>query len=148
MFNNYFMNDAQNLLKDLGESNNEFQDYLKNPDKHSFFLKEVDPEEVNKLLLKTDTNKSCNIFEISQKFIKPSAEFITRHLRLIFKKSFIVPVKFKSAIAQPIHIRDSSMICAYYRPISILPICSTIFKKLVPKRLINELLFKHQYGFL
>ena len=43
------------------------------------------------------------------------------------------------------------MICANYRPISILPILS-ILEKLVHKRLINylgkyELLFKHQYGF-
>ena len=42
MFNDYFINVAQNLLKDLGESNNEFQDYLKIK-KHSFLLKEVDP---------------------------------------------------------------------------------------------------------
>ena len=44
------------------------------------------------------------------------------------------------------------MICANYRSISILPILSRIFEKLVHKRLINyldkyELLFKHQYGF-
>ena len=44
------------------------------------------------------------------------------------------------------------MICANYRPISILPTLSKILEKLVHKRLINylgkyELLFKHQYGF-
>ena len=44
------------------------------------------------------------------------------------------------------------MICANYRPISILPILSKILEKLVHIRLINylgkyELLFKHQYGF-
>ena len=44
------------------------------------------------------------------------------------------------------------MICANYRPISILPILSKILEKLVHKRLINylgkyELLLKHQYGF-
>ena len=33
-FNDYFINVAQNVLKDLSESNNEFQDYLKNPNKH------------------------------------------------------------------------------------------------------------------
>ena len=43
------MNVAWSLLKDLGESNNEFQDYLKNLNKHSLFLKEVDPEEVHNL---------------------------------------------------------------------------------------------------
>ena len=30
-FNKYFINVAQNLVKDQGESNNKFQGYLKNP---------------------------------------------------------------------------------------------------------------------
>ena len=76
-------------------------------------------------------------------------------MSLIFNESFkegIVPDKLKSAIVHPIHKGDSSMICANYRSISILPILSRIFEKLVHKRLINyldkyELLFKHQYGF-
>ena len=64
-FNDYFINVAQDLLKDLGESNNEFQDYLKNSNKHSFFLTEVDPEEVHKLLLKINTNQ-VTYFEFPQ----------------------------------------------------------------------------------
>ena len=36
-FNNYFVNVSQNLLKGLRETNNQFQDYLKNPNEHSFF---------------------------------------------------------------------------------------------------------------
>ena len=64
-FNDYFTIVAQNLLKDLGESNNEFQDYLKNSNKHSFFLTEVDPEEVHKLLSKINTNQ-VTYFEFPQ----------------------------------------------------------------------------------
>ena len=30
-FNNYFVNVAQNLLRELGEANNKFQDFLKDP---------------------------------------------------------------------------------------------------------------------
>ena len=97
---------------------------MKNPNKHSFFLKEVDPEEVHKLLLKLNTKKkSSDIFGISPKLIKLSAEFAKGHLSLIFNESFkegIVPDKLKPAIVHPIHKGDSSMICANYRPISIL----------------------------
>ena len=64
-FNDYFIIVVQSLLKDLGESKNEFQDYLKNPNNHSFFLKEVDSEKVHKLLLKIYTEKSSDIFGIS-----------------------------------------------------------------------------------
>ena len=34
-FNTYFTNVTQNLLKDLGKTNNKYQDYLKNPSEHS-----------------------------------------------------------------------------------------------------------------
>ena len=39
-FNNHFVNVAKNLLKDIGESNNKFQDFLKNSNKHSLFISE------------------------------------------------------------------------------------------------------------
>ena len=29
----------------MGETNNKFQDYLKNPHEHNLFMKEADPEE-------------------------------------------------------------------------------------------------------
>ena len=88
MFSDYFINVVQNLRKDVGErSNNEFLDYLKNPKKHSFFLKEVDPEETHKLLLKINTKNSSDIFGISPKLIRLSAEFIKGHLSLIFNES-------------------------------------------------------------
>lgn len=34
-FHDYFINISKNLLKDLGEKNNQHNDYFKNPNKHS-----------------------------------------------------------------------------------------------------------------
>ena len=39
--NNYFVNVAKNLLKDIGVSNSKSQDFLKNPNEHSFFISET-----------------------------------------------------------------------------------------------------------
>ena len=36
-FSNYFVNVSQNLLRELGEPNNKFQDYLKDTNTHIFF---------------------------------------------------------------------------------------------------------------
>ena len=36
-FNNYFVNVAHNLLRELGGPNNKFQDYLEDDNTHSFF---------------------------------------------------------------------------------------------------------------
>ena len=56
-FNNYFINVAQNLLKELGDTNNQFQDYLKNPNEHSFFLKENVAQEFFKILRELNAEK-------------------------------------------------------------------------------------------
>ena len=72
--NKYFINVAQNLLKDLGESNNKFQDYLKNPNKNIFFLKEIELDKIFKLLQEVIIKKASDIYGISPKVIKISAE--------------------------------------------------------------------------
>ena len=69
---------------------------MKNPNKYSFFLNKVDPEEVHKLSLKINTKKSREKIGISPKLIKLSTELIKGHLSLIFSESFkegIVPEK-------------------------------------------------------
>ena len=49
-FINYFVNIAKNLLKNIGESNKKFQDFLKNPNDNRFFINKTDPIEVTHLL--------------------------------------------------------------------------------------------------
>ena len=71
-FNKYFINFAQNLLKDLGESNSKIQDYLKDPNENSFFLKEIEPGEIYKLHQKLNINKRSDIYVISPKVISYS----------------------------------------------------------------------------
>ena len=63
-FNNYLFNVPQNILRELGEPNNKFQDYLKDPDSHNFFLKETKPAEVQKSLIDTNTTKAIDIYLI------------------------------------------------------------------------------------
>ena len=105
--------------------------------------------------MKTDAKRSSDISEISPKLIKLSAEFIKRHLSLVFNESFkedIVPEKLKPTTVHPMHKGNSSMTRANYRTVSVLPMPSKFIEKMAHKRLINhlvkyELLFKHQYDF-
>ena len=65
-FNKYFVNVAKkNLVRELGNPNTKAQDYLKNPNKHTFFLNEVDPGEVHDVLKKLDATKSGDIYGIT-----------------------------------------------------------------------------------
>ena len=79
-FNNYFVNIAKNILKDIGESNNKFQDYLKYPI-------ETDPMEVSDLLEKINVNKATDIYGIPPKLVKLAAEKIKDNFALIFNYS-------------------------------------------------------------
>ena len=51
----YFINASQNLLRNLGKANNQFQDYLENPSEQILFLKQAETGEVLKI------RKSLNI---------------------------------------------------------------------------------------
>ena len=139
----------------MGESNTEFQDYLKNPNEHSFFLHETTPDEIDKYLKKLDIKKASDLYGISPFLVKTSSEKIKNQLSIIFNISFvqgIVPNKLKIRVIYSIHKGYSKFICSNYRPISTLPIFSKILEKLMHKRLTSflekyEILFKHQYGF-
>ena len=49
-FNQRFINTAKTLIENIGKSNNKFQDFLKNPNEHSFFINESTPACANVFL--------------------------------------------------------------------------------------------------
>ena len=73
----------------MGESNTEFQDYLKNPNEHSFFLNKTTPDEIDKYLKKLDIKKASDLYGISPFLIKTSSEKIKNELSIIFNLSFV-----------------------------------------------------------
>ena len=115
-----------------------FQDYLKNPNEHSLFLKEAEPGEVLKILNSLNTKKSSDIFVISPKLIKIAAENLKTHISVIFNYSIhqgVFPSKLKIVLIRPIYKNKSKTMCSNYQPLYILPIISKVFEKLTHKRL-------------
>ena len=86
-FDNYFANVFQNLLKGLGEQNNQLQDYLKNPNKHSFFLRETTLGEVAGELKMCDAKKASDLQGMPPKFVKISTDVIKTKMSLIIIES-------------------------------------------------------------
>ena len=145
-FNRYFVNVAENLSKQIQKPNTEFQDYLKNPNMHSLFLKETTPHEISIIIANFDQNKSSDIYEISPKIIKQAGPALSNLLTIISNKSIkegIFPDALKVSKILPLHKSDSVFEVSNYRPISLLPIISKIFEKLIFVRL-NEFITKHQ----
>ena len=60
-FNEYFINVAGKLSAKIQNKNTKFQDYLKNPNESSLFLKETTPDEVNLIINSLSANKSRDI---------------------------------------------------------------------------------------
>ena len=77
-------------------------------------------------------------------------------LSLIFDKCLhtgIFPFFWKKGNVQPVHKKDSRQIKTNYRPISLLPICSKIFEKIIFDQMYtffvtSNLLSKNQSGFI
>ena len=103
---NTYFTVAQNQRKDLGKSNNKYQDYPKNPSEHIFFLQEVTPDEVCNLIQKLDIKNANDTYGIPLQLVKLSSDFIKGSLALIINDSFkegIFPAKLKVGMVHPIH---------------------------------------------
>ena len=73
-------------------------------------------------------------------------ESIVVPLKLIFDNilsSGVFPDAWKRANLTPIHKKGSKQVVSNYRPISLLPICSKLFEKIVFKHLYNHLTLDH-----
>ena len=155
LFNNYFVNVADNLAKKIPKPNTKYQDYLRNPNEHSIYLCETTPDEVEKIIDKLDPNKAADIYGISTKLVKDGGVAMTEIITLLFNMSISqgkFPDALKNAKVVPIHKDDSRLEMSNYRPISLLPTLSKIFEKLMYSRLINffskhNILYENQFGF-
>ena len=93
-------------MENIGKWNNKFQDFLKNPNEHSFFINESTPEENMGVTKKLNIKKSADIYGIWPKLTKITAERIINHASLIFNCTIeqgIFLEKLKTAFTYPTH---------------------------------------------
>ena len=69
-FNSYFTNVAFELNKNIHKSNNVFQDYLKIPNEHSFYVNETNPHEISLIIDDLKNSNAADIYDITIKFVK------------------------------------------------------------------------------
>ncbi len=154
-FNHFFTNVADNLISKISNSNTEYQDYLKNPNESSIFIKEVDFGEVYDLVRNLDITKAGDIYDISPKLLQIGAQEISPNLTAIYNLSLKFgefPDKLKIAKIIPVFKADSKLQPGNYRPISLLPIIGKVFERLVYNRVYSfiskmNILTDKQYGF-
>ena len=112
MFNNYYINVAGNLEKKIPKPKTKFQDYLKNPNEHSIYLKETTPAEVNKLTCDLDANKAPDLYGISAKIVKMGGYIMDSIISYLFNMSINhgkFPNFLQNAKVIPVHKDDSRL---------------------------------------
>ena len=153
-FNDHFTNIGQVLAQEVpsAEVNPEF--YLSHTDK-AFHLKTPSLDVVFNLLRNIDEKKATGLDMIPSKLLKMAASIVTPSLTAIFTKSIITgiyPTEWKMARVTPVFKKGEKSDLNNYRPISVIPVVSNVFEKIVYDQLYqylndNQLLSSCQSGF-
>ena len=135
--NEYFTNIGPSIENKISVSQYIYSDYLKDARiNHSFYLKPATYDEVAEIIQSLDIIKSLGPNSLPVYIFKICEYFLSTCLLVIANLSFtigIFPDLCKVAKVIPIFKKDDPLLCQNYKPISLLPIHSKIFEKLVHK---------------
>ena len=155
--NDFFVNIGPNLASKIPFTPKNVSDFLTSVPSpmNSLFLTPTDEEEVVDICSSFKTGTSSGFDDIKPHIVKTICNHIKKPLSHIINLSIssgIVPDELKVARVVPIHKSDDATLCNNYRPISVLPVFSKMFEKIIHKRLYDflerhNLLHNCQIGF-
>ena len=156
-FNEYFSSIGQSLYENIDVSGQDksYNGYLTNSVNSQFTFTPVSENEILKIIMSLKNKKSYCIDGISNVLLKSIPNKIIKPLTLIINQSLeteILPNAFKTSKVIPIYKKGDKANLNNYRPISMLPTISKIFKRVIHMQLCayfceNNLLCEQQYGF-
>ena len=154
-FNEYYVNVAANLLRDLEPINAGLCKEALNDNAFSMFLKPTNPAEVSKIISGLRNNKTPGFDGITAEVLKLSNEILSPVLSELINRSFergIFPDCLKLAKVTPIPKSGNDREVSNFRPISILPVISKVFERAMYTRVYHYFerfhLFKSsQFGY-
>lgn len=122
----------------------------------NFFIIPTDSHEVENIIRSMPIKHSCGIDDIPILVIKCVSTDIAVILSKIINTCFqtgIFPDKLKIAKTLPLYKKGNPKLATNYRPVSLLPVFSKVFEKIINQRLISYLqkyniLSPTQFGFL
>ena len=154
-FNDYFVNIGKTLSEKIPSTTTDPASYMQTVNvQQSIFLNATDAIEVS-TILKTIKTKSTGWDDIHIDVLKQSTDTLMDTLVYLINSSLsqgIFPNELKIARVLPLFKSGNSKLVSNYRPVSILPVLSKIFEKVIHNRLISfinehNVLYSHQYGF-
>ena len=155
VFNNFFVDIADEITKTIPKTPKSPLEYLSNRTCDSLFLTPVTSMEVNDLINILNPSKSVVPNSIPIKLLKILGSSVSPLLALLVNQSFqcrVFPDKLKKANVIILFKKGNPEVPSNYRPVSLLPIFSKIFEKLMYRRLfrfleVHNVLYSLQFGF-
>jgi len=142
------------LAKSIPVSDSKPSDYLKGNYSNSFYIAPVDESELCNVMCNL-RKSSSGIDDLKPEIIKGVREIIAHPLVHIINLSYkegIFPSELKAAYITPLFKGGDPKLVSNYRPVSVLPVFSKIFERLMYNRLISylekyKILYNYQFGF-
>ena len=153
-FNEFYINIGKNLAAKIPSNDISPTSYIKDRNEHSMYLQPTDTTEISHII-KNLKESSAGYDEIQAKVVKASLLYLIEPLKNLINLSLsegIFPNELKIAKVIPIYKSGDPMLVQNYRPISILPLFSKIFERVVASRITSfitqhNILYKYQFGF-
>ena len=142
MFNSFFSNVGINLAKNITPSKHPPEYYLQGSYTNSIFMTPMIETEVSSII-KNLKNSAAGWDELSPKQMKMVACYITKPLVYLCNISLtkgIFPQELERANVIPLYKSGNQMSVNNYRPVSVLPVFSKIYVKVVYKRLYDYII--------
>ena len=143
IFNEFYVNVANDIGKDItfDEHNHSSLDAIHNnvtlPDSN-FEFKHVNVGTINKIVNKIGSKKATGADTIPAKLLKAGSPAVNPHICELVNQSIstvVFPDRLKQAQVIPIFKKDDPLSKKNYRPVSILPVISKIYEKVMSVQL-------------
>jgi len=153
-FNKFFVNIGTRLADNIPSVNKSPNEYLKGTYPNSLYFSPVLEDEL-KCIVKNLKLSASGIDGIQPNIFKNVFSALQQPLLHVINLSFIqgvFPNELKSACVIPIFKGGDPKLIQNYRPVSVLPVISKIFERVMYNRLVKYLekyniLYKYQFGF-
>lgn len=158
-FNSYFTTIADNLLGTSQIDAVQLHQYhsMENYEiKFQFTCPQCTNDEINLIIDNLKSSKSCDVFGISNMFVKIHKDALAPILTNLINQAMfagIFPESLKLGVVTPIFKKGDRTNKANYRPITILPIFAKVFEYVILRRLEehfhnNNIIHKNQFGYV
>ena len=137
------------------EKDKSFKDYMRAPVVENLIWRPTTPSEVEEICRALDGNKGKGWDDVSPRVIKAVAREISGPLSRLFNccmREGHYPESFKVARVVPVFKAEDPTRFSNYRPVSVLPVLSQVFERVLKSRLIQflgdqKVIIPGQYGF-